>query len=162
MLSRRYRTSTILARGITAAAGLVVLAVGAFELQTSWLQSELFASIGRGLTFDVEDGRHERAHRPATGPHNERLGYIDLDDFEKRLDRRGFDLTRQAGLSPRHWQFVQAGGYPMFQEKNRAGLRLLDHKGEVIHDARFSRAHLPGLRGDPAAAAGDPAVHREP
>ncbi|MEM7041878.1 MAG: transglycosylase domain-containing protein [Pseudomonadota bacterium] len=131
------------------AASLVVLALGAFELQTSWLQSELFSSIGRELTFDVEDGRHERAHRPTTGPHNERLGYIDLDDFERSLDQRGFDLTRQAGLSQRHWQFIQIGGYPMFKEKNRAGLKLLDHKGEVIHDARFPARIYPAFEAIP-------------
>ncbi|MGI9420298.1 MAG: transglycosylase domain-containing protein, partial [Geminicoccaceae bacterium] len=149
MLSRRYRSSTILARGIATAAGLVALAVGAFELQTSWLQSELFSSVGQELTFDIEDGRHERAYRPATGPHNARLGYIDLDDFEERLDERGFDLTRQAGLSPKHWHFVRAGGYPMFKEKNRAGLKLLDHKGEVIHDARFPARAYPAFEAVP-------------
>ncbi|MGI9490422.1 MAG: transglycosylase domain-containing protein, partial [Geminicoccaceae bacterium] len=146
---RHHRISKILARGITAAAGLVVLAVGAFELQTSWLQSELFSSIGRELTFDVGEGRHQRAFWPKSGPHNERLGYIDLDDFGERLEARGFDLTRQAGLSPRHWQFVQAGGYPIFEEKNRAGLKLLDHRGEVIDDARFPARIYPAFEAIP-------------
>ena len=149
MQGRHHRISKILARGIAAAAGLVVLAVGAFELQTSWLQSELFSSIGRELTFDVGEGRHQRAFWPKSGPHNERLGYIDIDDFRERLEARGFDLARQAGLSPRHWQFVQAGGYPIFKEKNRAGLKLLDHKGEVIDDTRFPARIYPAFEAIP-------------
>lgn len=146
---RHHRISKILARGIMAASGLVVLAVGAFELQTSWLQSELMSSIGRELTFDVDEGPHRHAYWPKSGPHNERLGYVDLDDFATRLDARGFELTRQAGLSPRHWQFVQAGGYPIFKEKNRAGLKLLDHKGEIIDDARFPARIYPAFEAIP-------------
>ncbi|MDH3664125.1 MAG: transglycosylase domain-containing protein, partial [Alphaproteobacteria bacterium] len=146
---RSDRVAKILGRGTAAAAGLLVLAVGAFELQTSWLQSELFSSIGQELTYDVEDGRHRHAYRPKTGPHDRRLGYVDLDAFAERLEPRGFDLTRQAGLSPRHWQFVQAGGYPIFKEKNRAGLKLLDHKGEVIHDARFPTRIYPAFEAIP-------------
>ena len=146
---RRHRVSKLLARGIAAAAGFVVLGVGAFELQTSWLQSELFSSFGRELTFDVNNGPHPRAYRPTTGPHNERLGYVDLNDFAERLGDRGFDLTREAGLSPRHWQFVQTGGYPIFQEKNRAGLKLLDHKGEIIQDARFPARIYPAFEAIP-------------
>ena len=146
---RNDRASRILARGVASAAGLIMLAVGAFELQTSWLQSELFSSVGRELTYSIEDGHHQRAFRPSTGPHNERLGYVDLDGFAERLDARGFDLVRQAGLSPRHWRFVQAGGYPIFREKNRAGLRLLDHKGEVIHDARFPGRIYPAFEAIP-------------
>jgi len=149
MRGRNYRASKIIARGVAGAAGLIVLAVGAFELQTSWLQSELFSSIGRELTFDIENGHHERAYRPETGPHNRRLGYVDLDNFAERLDVSGFDLTRQAGLSSRHWQFAQAGGYPIFKDKNRAGLKLLDHKGEVIHDARFPARIYPAFEAIP-------------
>ncbi len=149
MQRRHHRISKILARGIAAAAGLMVLAVVAFELQTSWLQSELLSSIGREITFDVGKGPHQRAFWPKSGPHNERLGYIDLDDFATRLSTRGFELTRQAGLSPRHWQFVQAGGYPIFKEKNRAGLKLLDHKGEVIDDARFPARIYPAFEAIP-------------
>ncbi|MGI9511195.1 MAG: transglycosylase domain-containing protein [Geminicoccaceae bacterium] len=146
---RSHRASKILARGVATAAGFLVLAVALTEVQTSWLQSEFFSSIGQELSFDIEEGRHDGAYRPKTGPHNERLGYIDLDDFAERLDERGFDLTRQAGLSPRHGQFVRAGGYPIFKEKNRAGLKLLDHKGEVIHDARYPARIYPAFEAIP-------------
>ena len=148
-LSRRYRASSILARGTASAAALVLLAVAASEVQTSWLQSELLSSIGRELTFDLKDGHHPLAFRPRSGPHNERLGYVDRDAFADRLEGRGFALTRQAGLSPRHWQYVQIGGYPIFKEKNRAGLRLLDHEGEVIQDARFPARIYPALEAVP-------------
>ncbi len=146
---RRHRISKVLARGIAASAGLIVLAVGAFELQTSWLQSEFFSSFAEELTFDLEDGQHPGAFRPVTGPHNRRLGYVHLGSYRDRLDRRGFDLTRQAGLSPRHFQFAQAGGFPIYREKNRAGLKLLDHKGEVVHQARFPARVYPAFEAIP-------------
>ena len=146
---RRQRLSSLLARWITVSATLVLLAVAAFEFQTSWLQSELFSSIGRELTFDLKEGTHPKAYRPTTGPHNERLGYVDLDDFAESLGQRGFDLTRQAGLSSRHWQFVEAGGYPIFEEKNRAGLKILDHQGEVIQNMRFPMRVYPAFEAIP-------------
>ena len=145
----KYRISRILVRGVAASAGLVVLAVGAFELQTSWLQSEFFSSFAEELTYDLKDGRHPKAYRPTTGPHNRRLGYADLDAFEQNLERFGFDLTHEAGLSSRHFQFVQAGGFPIYREKNRAGLKLLDHKGEVVHQARFPARVYPAFEAIP-------------
>jgi membrane peptidoglycan carboxypeptidase len=149
MRRRNYRISKILARGVAASAVLILLAVAAFELQTSWLQSEFFSSFAKELTFDLKDGRHPNAYRPAIGPHDKRLGYVHLDDFENRLERRGFDLTRQAGLSPRHFQFVKAGGFPIYSEKNRAGLKLLDQKGEVVHQARFPARVYPAFEAIP-------------
>jgi len=147
---RRHHISRLLARGIASSAILILLAVAAFEFQTSWLQSELFSSLGRELIFDVKDGRHPRAHHPTSGPHNQRLGYSELDGFAERLDQRGFDLTKQAGLSPKHWQFVEIGGYPLFQEKNRAGLKILDHQGEVIQNMRFPMRIYPAFEAVPS------------
>lgn len=148
-VQRRHRVSRLLARGIAGSTALVLLAVAAFELQTSWLQSELFSAIGRELTFDLEAEQHPRAYRPKSGPHNERLGYIDLDHFAEKLEGRGFELTRQAGLSPRHRQFVQLGGNPIFREKNRAGLKILDHKGEVIQEALYPERFYPAFEAIP-------------
>ena len=139
------RSSRVIGRGIAAAAGLLLLAVGASEIQSSWLQSEFLSSIGRELTFDVEDGPHAFAYRPSEGPHNRRLGYVDLNRFVDRLDKKGFELTRQAGLSPRHQQFVDLGGFPIFEEKSQAGLKLLDHKSDVISDAAFPRRVYPSF-----------------
>ncbi|MEL6961698.1 MAG: transglycosylase domain-containing protein [Pseudomonadota bacterium] len=147
---RNSRLSKLLARGVAGSALLILCAVAAFELQTSWLQSEFFSSFAKELTFDLKDGQHPNAHRPDTGPHNKRLGYVQLDRFEGRLEQRGFDLTRQAGLSPKHFQFVQAGGFPIYSEKNRAGLKLLDHNGEVVHQARFPARVYPAFEAVPS------------
>ena len=146
---RRHRLSRLLTRGIMSSAMLVLLAVAAFEFQTSWLQSELFSSLGRELTYDLKEGPHPLAYHPASGPHNERLGYVDLDSFAERLEQRGFDLTRQAGLSPKHAQFVEIGGYPLFKEKNRAGLKILDHHGEIIQNRRFPMRVYPAFEAIP-------------
>jgi membrane peptidoglycan carboxypeptidase len=128
---------------------MIVLAVGAFELQTSWLQSEFFSSFAEELTYDLREGEHPNAYRPEMGPHNRRLGYVDLNRFEQNLERHGFALTREAGLSPRHFQFVKSGGFPIYKEKNRAGLKLLDHNSELIHQARFPARVYPAFEAIP-------------
>ena len=139
------KRSKVIGRGIVGASALLLLAVVASEIKSSWLQSEFLSSIGRELTFDVEEGSHPNAYRPTEGPHNRRLGYVDLDRYSDRLGRKGFKLTRQAGLSPRHRQFVDLGGFPIFKEKSRAGLTLLDHKNKLISDAAFPARIYPAF-----------------
>ncbi len=147
------KRSRIIARGIAGSAMLVVMGVLASELQTSWLQSEFLSSIGQELTFDIEEGPHPDAFHPTEGPYNQRLGYVDLDRFADRLDRQGFELTRQAGLSPRHRQFVDLGGFPIFKEKNQAGLKLLDHRNDLITDTAFPGRIYPSFDSIPPLVA---------
>lgn len=140
--NKRFRT---IGRGIAISAALLVVAVAASEIQTSWLQSEFVSSFNRALTFDIEEGPHPHAYRPTEGPYNQRLGYVDLNQFAERLNRKGFDLTKQAGLSAKHQQFVDLGGFPIFNEKNQAGLRLLDHNSDIIADAIFPSKVYPSF-----------------
>ncbi len=139
------KRSRVIGRGIATSAVIVLLAVGASEIQSSWLQSELLSSVGRELTFDVESGPHPNAHHPTEGPYNRRLGYVGLAGFTDRLNRQGFELTKQAGLSFKHRQFVDLGGFPIFDEKIQAGLKLLDHKSDVISAATFPAKVYPSF-----------------
>ena len=148
--NKRSRT---IGRGIAVSAGLVLLAVAASEIESSWLQSEILNGIGQELTFDVQEGPHPDAYNPSEGPHNRRLGYADLDLFSDRLETRGFEVTRQAGLSSRHRQFVDLGGFPIFDEKNQAGLKLMDHKGDVIAHAAFPARVYPSFEAIPPLVA---------
>jgi len=148
--NKRSRT---IGRGIAVSAGLVLLAVAASEIESSWLQSEILNGIGQELTFDVQEGPHPDAYNPSEGPHNRRLGYADLDRFSDRLEAKGFEVTRQAGLSSRHRQFVDLGGFPIFDEKNQAGLKLMDHKGDVIAHAAFPARVYPSFEAIPPLVA---------
>ena len=139
------KRSQIIGRGIAVSAALLVVAVAASEVQTSWLQSEFVSSFNRALTFDVEEGSHPNAYRPTEGPYNRRLGYVDLDKFADRLDRKGFELTKQAGLSEKHRDFVDLGGFPIFSEKNQAGLKLLDHRNDIIANPIFPNKTYPSF-----------------
>ncbi len=143
------RRSRIIGRGIAVSATLLVAAVAASEIQSSWLQSEFVSSFGRSLTFDLEEGPHPDAYHPTEGPYNRRLGYVQLDQFADRLDSQGFDLTRQAGLSVKHRQFVELGGFPIYREKNQAGLKLLDRKDEIIAGTHFPRRVYSDFNGIP-------------
>ena len=147
------KRSRIVGRGIAGSAWIVLLAVAAAEIQSSWLQSELVSSIGREMAFDVENGPHPLAHLPTEGPYNRRLGYVGLAQFTGRLDRKGFELTKQAGLSPKHRDFVDLGGFPIFNEKTRAGLKLLDHKSDIISEAAFPGRVYPSFETIPPLVA---------
>ncbi|MGI9492657.1 MAG: transglycosylase domain-containing protein, partial [Geminicoccaceae bacterium] len=139
------KRSRVIGHGIATSAAIVMLAAAASEIQSSWLQSELVSSVGRELSFDVEQGPHPEAHHPTEGPYNRRLGYVGLAEFTERLDGNGFELTRQAGLSSKHRQFVNLGGFPIFDEKIQAGLKLLDHKSDVISTATFPARVYPSF-----------------
>ena len=100
MRVRRWSRTLLLGAGmataLTMAFGLVT------ELNTSWLQSELFSRAARSLTFNVEPGPSETIRYPGAGPYDERLGYVELPAFIDRLRAQSFSIERQARLSPRH------------------------------------------------------------
>lgn len=135
-MTRRVRRR-LLAQGIALTVLVLLGCAVAGEVRSSWLQSELLSSFARQLTFRVEPGPSESVRFPASGPYDHRLGYAQLPQFVQRLDGKGFEVERQARWSERHLQFVERGGYPIFEEKTRAGLTLLDRQGAAVFAARF-------------------------
>ena len=118
----------------------VIMAIGwgaAWEMRTSYFQSALFTRLAAGLRFAVKDGPSEAIRFPKSGPYDERLGYIALPEFVNSLTARGFAVDSQARWTSDLARFVSAGTFPVYREKDRAGLRIYDRGGEQLYRAEF-------------------------
>ena len=109
----------------------------AAEANTSWLQAGLLSGFARQLGFTLEPGPSPSIRFPDAGPYDQRLGYVELPAFIGRLDDRGFVVEQQARLSERHRKLVDRGVFPIFREKTRTGLTILDRHDERVFAARF-------------------------
>ena len=109
----------------------------AAETNTSWLQAGLLSGFARQLGFTLEPGPSPSIRFPNAGPYDERLGYVELPGFIDRLNDRGFVVEQQARLTERHRRLIDRGVSPIFHEKTRAGLTILDRHAEPVFAARF-------------------------
>ena len=131
--------SAIAALRWLAAAGVLALIAWAAvsEMRTSTVQAMLFSRLADAMTFDVKPGPSDSIQFPGSGPYDQRLGYAALPDFVEALTARGFAVHSQAQWSPDLAGFVKNGGFAVYREKDRAGLRILDRGGEEVYGARF-------------------------
>ena len=138
-------------RWLTAAAIVALLAWGAMrEMATSHLQAKLFSRWAGGLTFGVADGASEAIRFPKGGPYDERLGYAGLPGFIESLTAHGFKIESQARWSPGLVETVDHKLFPIYDEKDRAGLRILDPKGGEIYRAQFPERVFPDFASIPS------------
>jgi len=135
---------SLLLRGIGVLRWLVVLAILAligwavnYEMRTSYLEAWLFTRIDRGMSFAAEPGPNDSIRFPKHGPYDERLGYIALPEFTASLTARHYTVERQARWSRGLDRFVGLGAFPIYAEKDRAGLRVFDRNGDEVYGTRF-------------------------
>jgi membrane peptidoglycan carboxypeptidase len=155
---REYRHRPPLLVMIRALRWIVMLAVlaavatlAAWEMRTSQLQAMVFPRLVQDLTFTVEPGQSERIKFPTGGPYDERLGYVALPEFIASLTRNRYAIDSQARWSPALARFVDTGVFPVYLEKDRAGLRIFNRAGEQLYGTLFPEpayqdfAHIPDL-----------------
>ncbi|HYQ38615.1 MAG TPA: biosynthetic peptidoglycan transglycosylase, partial [Pseudomonas sp.] len=106
------------------------------EAQTSKWQSRLLGDWAARLQYRVEPGPSDAIRYPQQGPFDQRLGYVGLPEFVRRLDQQGYVVERQARFSPPLLEYTGYGLYPPFPEKTRAGLDISDCRGEPMFDFR--------------------------
>ncbi|MBL8291073.1 MAG: transglycosylase domain-containing protein [Bryobacterales bacterium] len=107
-----------------------------WELRTSWLQSRLFAATAKRISYSVQPGAGEVV-TAANGPYDERLGYARLPEMTRRLRDANLRIEAQARPSPWLRRLNSFGVFPIYREKNQAGLEILDRKGEPLFSARY-------------------------
>lgn len=107
------------------------------ELRCSCVESLVISRLVRGMTYSPAPGPAPAAWFPKFGPYDLRLGYALMPSFTARLKRHHFEVTSQARMSPGLKQFIQAGGFPIYREKTRAGLTLLGDPGGTIYEERY-------------------------
>ena len=107
------------------------------EADTSRLQARYFSAYDQTLDYRLVAGPSPSIHFPQTGPYDQRLGYATLPEFEQRLSARGFVVTAQARESARMAAVAGHGLFPPYQEKDQAGLMLLDAGGRPLLSTRY-------------------------
>ena len=112
------------------------------EMNSSWLESRVFAAIAGRLTFSVEQGATDAISYSSTGPYDERLGYSHLSKFLTQLESSGFHLESQARESKMYHFLGKLQIYPIYHEKAQAGLEILDRDRKPLYKSQYpSRAY---------------------
>jgi membrane peptidoglycan carboxypeptidase len=140
----RRRLGALLLRGIGILRWMVLLAILAligwaanYEMRTSYLEAWLFTRIDRAMSVAVQPGSNDSIRFPKHGPYDERLGYVALPQFISALTGRHYTVERQARWSKGLDRFVDLGAFPIYAEKDRAGLRIFDRNSDEVYGTRF-------------------------
>jgi membrane peptidoglycan carboxypeptidase len=116
--------------------GVVSGALVSYELETSAVQSRLFARYASRLSYELHPGDAGQIAFPVGGPFDERRGYSSIPHFVDRLAARGFVVTEQVDMSPELRKLVALGVAPPYQEPSAAGLVIRGAHGTPLYDAR--------------------------
>jgi len=77
------------------------------------------------------------------------MGYHQLPEFVKRLQRQGYAVTAQARMSPKLVELSDDGLFPAYREKAQAGLEVRDCRGEPLFAARYPERIYPRFEAVP-------------
>lgn len=128
-LLRRVLRWTALVLFVLAVAGGLLLV---HEAATSRLQAKWFSRWAADMHFNLAPGPSDRIRFPASGPFDERRGYVHVPAFTASLRAKGYQVESQARQSPAMLKAQAEGIFPIYPEKTQAGLRLLDDRGQAM------------------------------
>ncbi|HEU0217074.1 MAG TPA: transglycosylase domain-containing protein [Stellaceae bacterium] len=131
------RAITVLRWGTLAGVIYLICWGALYEMRTSRLEADYFTRLDRKISIAVGQGPSQAIRFPKGGPYDQRFGYAALPQFISDLTSHGYVIDRQANWSPTLMRFVGWGGFPIYHEKDRAGLRVYDRSGDEVYRARF-------------------------
>lgn len=102
------------------------------EVSTSKYQAHYLSEIARQLSFKLNPEPSKSIRYPSYGPYDQRLGYTLIPDSIARLEKVGFNITAQASSSPMTDKLAGYGLFPIYQEKTRTGLSIVDQTDNII------------------------------
>lgn len=117
---------------------LAALAVS-FELRTSWTQARLLSSYAADVGFDLQPGASERVYFPEAGPYDLRYGYAEMPAILAQMSDQPFRIVAQVRITERFQEAVDWGLFPIYHEKNQAGLQIVDRGGTTFYQVRYPR-----------------------
>lgn len=120
-----------IAFGILAAVIIVTAVV--LELKDSWIESMVFRAADRHISYSLGDGQSASIHYPEDGPYDWQLGYARIPAFLPRLESKGFQIEAQAHSSSLLASLSGIGLYPVYQQKDQAGLHIVDRNGRNLY-----------------------------
>lgn len=130
------------------ALGLVCGAVY-LEARTSYLESFVVARIAQPANFAVDVGPNRELRFPPASPYDDRLGYSEIGNYVDGLKARGFVVDEQARVSHDMARIASIAGYPIYREKDQAGLTLLDRSGAPMYSAIYPGQAYPSFAAIP-------------
>ncbi len=135
---RRALLVTMLAFCLAMLAAVLLVA---YEARSSHFQARFFAAQAARLSVAVEAGESAAIVFPRDGPFDERMGYTRLPDTIEQLQRAGYGVERQARVSPQFLDAHAEGIFPIYRVKSRAGLEIIDARGESIYAFHAPQRH---------------------
>ena len=135
-------------RSLAVAAVVLVALVGLaarHEARGSWFQARYFSRQASHLTTQIRDGPSDRIRFPGDGPYDRRFGYSRLPAALNVAAATGYRITAQVRVSEQFAAAVDAGVSPIFREKTRAGLSILDRRGDTVFQSRYPERTYPSV-----------------
>lgn len=121
------------------AISVVLLGIGllvASEMKFSWIESRFFAAQASRLRYKMAPGPSASIHYPDGGPYDLERGYSTLPAFLDHLRTENFTIEEQARDSGSSLLLARFGVYPIYHEKNQAGLDIVDQRSGVLYSFR--------------------------
>lgn len=139
---RRWRPGPLL---LALAAVVAIGGLAWAEVRTSWLQAHVLAGWAAEIDYGLDDGPASATPVPPAGPFDRRRGYTRIAELRTRLEERGFRTVAQARISHRFRRSLDLGFFPIYREKTRAGLEVVDATGRPIHVAAYPARTYPAF-----------------
>ncbi len=86
---------------------------------------------------------------PPQGPYDQRLGFSDLHRFVSRLQASGYRIDAQARDTSTSIALTRLGVFPIYREKNQAGLHIEDRNGQAVYGAEYPHQVYPSFQSIP-------------
>jgi membrane peptidoglycan carboxypeptidase len=118
---------------IAIVAGVTIVTAAVLELKNSWIESGVFREADRHLSYRLAEGKSASIHYPGDGPYDWALGYARIPAFLPRLEANGYRIEAQAHSSELLTSLSGIGLYPVYQQKDQAGLRIVDRDGRDLY-----------------------------
>lgn len=119
------------------------------EVTTSKYQARYLSEIAKQLSFKLGEGPSKSIRYPSFGPYDQRLGYTLIPDSINRLEKAGFSISAQASSSPMMGKLANYGLFPIYQEKTRGGLTIVDQTDKAIFSTVYPSHGYPSFEAIP-------------
>src|SRR5437667_2252850 len=113
--------------------GLLAIVVFAFiEIRTSFVQSWIFTSTNKRISFELAAGRSPAIVFPRSAPFDDRRGYSKLANLQARLENQGYHVTEQARQSETMRKLLGRGISPPYVEPPETGMDIRGADGLAL------------------------------
>lgn len=148
---RKFTQSSAKERRKSALA-ILLLSVGVLavtEAKYSWIEARFFAAETSRVKFELAPGPSRSIRYPAAGPYDLRRGYSMVPGFLDRLHREGFSIEEQAHNSGMSLLLDRLGVYPIYHEKDQAGIQIVDDRGRILYGFQYPQRVYPAFASIP-------------